>query len=62
MKGGHNPNREQKTLLTKNKKNWTEWLLVNTEMNKTNTVYTFKHKEDDSVIQIDNHGKMLNMA
>ena len=62
MRGGHNPNREQKRLLSKNKKDWTEWLLVSTNVNKTETIFTFKHKTDNAVIQIDNDGNMLSAS
>lgn len=62
MRGGHNPNREQKKLLSENKKDWTEWLLVSTNVNKTETIFTFKHKTDNTVIQIDNDGNMLSTS
>ena len=48
MRKGHNPNREQKHLLTKNKKDWTEWLLIKTEKDK----FIFKHKETNEVLQL----------
>lgn len=48
MRKGHNPNREQKEILVKNKKDWKNWLLVKTEKD----AYVFKHKETDEVITL----------
>ena len=48
MRKGKNPNREQKELLKKHKKNWEEWLLVKTELNE----FQFKHKTSGEVITL----------
>ena len=48
MRKGHNPNREQKELLVKNKKDWKEWLLVKTEKD----AYVFKHKTSNELLTL----------
>lgn len=55
MRKGHNPNREQKEFLKKNKKNWEEWLLVRTDKD----TYQFKHKETEELIKITKEGKLV---
>lgn len=48
MRKGRNPNREQKELLVKNKKNWEDWLYIT----QSTTTFTFKHKETGEVIEL----------
>lgn len=55
MRKGHNPNREQKEFLKKNKKNWEEWLLVRTDKD----TYQFKHKETEELIKITKEGELV---
>ena len=55
MRKGHNPNREQKEFLKKNKKNWEEWLLVKTDKD----TYQFKHKETEELIKITKEGELV---
>lgn len=55
MRKGHNPNREQKEFLKKNKKKWEEWLLIKTDKDS----FHFKHKVTDEIIQISKTGKLI---
>lgn len=48
MRKGCNPNRKQKELLVKNKKNWKDWLYIT----QSTTTFTFKHKETGEVIEL----------
>lgn len=48
MRKGCNPNREQKELLNKNKKNWEDWLYIA----QTTATFTFKHKTSGEVIEL----------
>lgn len=48
MKGGQNPNRSQKQILSKDGKNANEWLLVKTTVD----TYLFKHKVSNEVIEL----------
>ncbi len=48
MRSGKNPNYEQKKLLTKAKKDWTQWLLI--KNNKDN--YEFRHKETGETLTL----------
>ena len=41
MSSGRNPNRAQKQLLVKNKKDWNEWLLIKTLVENKITMYQF---------------------
>ena len=59
MSSGRNPNRAQKTLLVKNKKDWTEWLLIKTLVENKLTMYQFRHKVTNEVIYIDIDGNMV---
>lgn len=49
MRAGKNPNFEQKKLLVKNNKDWTEWLLIKTNPDS----YTFRHKTTNEIIVLD---------
>ena len=49
MRKGHNPNYEQKKALTRNKLDWTEWLVVKTLPNSV----VFKNKKTDEVIELE---------
>jgi hypothetical protein len=55
MRKGHNPTREQKEFLKKNKKNWEEWLLIKTDKD----VFHFKHKVTNETIKISKDGKIV---
>lgn len=48
MRKGCNPNREQKKLLSKNKKNWEEWLYIT----QSTTAFTFRHKQTGETIEL----------
>lgn len=48
MRKGCNPNREQKELLNKNKKNWEDWLYTT----QTPTTFKFRHKTSGEVIEL----------
>lgn len=48
MRKGQNPNREQKELLVKNKKDWSQWLYIKQSLD----TFTFKHKETGEVIEL----------
>lgn len=48
MHKGCNPNREQKELLVKNKKNWKDWLYIT----QVATSLTFRHKEIGDTIEL----------
>jgi hypothetical protein len=48
LRSGHNPDRKQKKLLAENNKNWTEWLLVKTNVN----TYVFKHKVTNEILEL----------
>lgn len=49
MRKGCNPNREQKELLRKNKKDWEAWLYIT----QTTATFTFKHKTSGEVIELE---------
>ena len=55
MRKGHNPTREQKEFLKKNKKNWEEWLLIKTDKD----TFHFKHKVTNEIIKISKDGKIV---
>lgn len=59
MSSGRNPNRAQKQLLVKNKKDWNEWLLIKTLVENKITMYQFRHKTTNEVIYIDVNGTMV---
>lgn len=59
MSSGRNPNRAQKQLLVKNKKDWNEWLLIKTLVENKITMYQFRHKTTNEVIHIDVNGIMV---
>lgn len=48
MISGKNPNFEQKKILAKNKKDWTEWLLIKNNSNK----YIFRNKKTNETIEL----------
>lgn len=49
MKQGKNPNREQKKLLVQNGYDWTEWVLIKTNVDS----YEFRNKTTNEVIVIE---------
>lgn len=49
MRNGCNPNREQKELLRKNKKNWDEWLYIS----QTPTTFKFRHKTSGEELELE---------
>lgn len=49
MRNGCNPNREQKELLVKNKKNWEDWLYIS----QTRTGFKFRHKTTGEVLELE---------
>lgn len=48
MRKGCNPIREQKELLKKNKKDWSEWLYIT----QTLTSFTFRNKTTGEVMEL----------
>lgn len=49
MRKGCNPNREQKELLQKNRKNWKNWLYIT----QTADTFTFKHKTSGKILELE---------
>ena len=49
MRKGCNPNREQKELLRKNRKNWEEWLYIS----QTPVKFKFRHKTTNEELELD---------
>lgn len=52
MRNGKNPNRNQKRLLKKNKKDWTEWLYIRPVHTDTGEKHQFRHKETNDIITL----------
>ena len=48
MRSGKNPNYEQKLILTRAKKDATEWLLVKNDKDS----YTFRHKKTNELVTL----------
>lgn len=52
MRNGKNPNRSQKQLLEKNKKDWSDWLYVKTVHTDDGNRHQFRHKTTNEIITL----------